>query len=310
MGSSDAAVSGVWTSGNPHSVMRLGNIPPRLRGELALCRRSSDEYMGILQLGLLGDTAEKIYNHMTAEGFEVQRSPIPDTGSWDHIFDTHEIDVLVAGDYPDNIDACMDFAWRVIRRNPLIDVLLYGVGNIEPRAVPYRSVYTKVWISPDSDYSDQAIKMILMHRQKWNDEIFLRGMVVSQIVELEGLINDALAAHFRMDGVKSDRRQFTEYILENPLYLLEGKKQTLKKILGEVGLKNMWRGMDNKISDLQSKRNKIAHCEVEPTDITIIKSMDNEYRYDREAMRKILKNARLVRENLLNIIESLQERRR
>lgn len=287
--------------------VRLGEIPRGLEGEIAWCSRD-DEGMGILQAGGRPDQTGKVYQYMEAEGFGIRRTAIPDGGSWDDIFDSNEIDVLVTGNHPGGAEAGVEFARRVIRRNPLIDVLLYGAGKVEPRTVHDRSLYTAIWTQPGADYVERAVSLIRMHRQKWNDVIFLRGMVISQIVDVEGRINDALAAHFRLEPSTPRGRRFEEYILENPMYMLEGKKRALGSILKDVGLGEMWTGMSGRISELQGKRNKLAHCEVDPDDTNTFTSMGKAYTYDRNGMREILRDARLARQRLLEITEALRER--
>ena len=287
--------------------MRLGEIPEGLEGEIAWCTRE-DEGMGILQTEGSADQADKIYHYMKGEGFELRQTGIAGNDNWDDVFDNNEIDVLIVGNHPGGIDASVGFARRVIQRNPLIDVLAYGSKEIEPRTVYDRSVYTAIWTHSGTDYADRAISLIGAYRQKWNDTIFLRGMVISQIVDVEAHINDALAAHFFPLSPAPLGRQFEEYMLENPMYLLEGKKQTLKNILEESGLGDMWKGMNRTISELQNKRNKLAHCEVDPDDPGSVTSMGKTYRYDRKSMRGILKNARLARQRLLDIIDAIRAR--
>ena len=287
--------------------MRLGEIPRGLGGEIAWCA-GNDEGVGILQAGGRPDQYRKVYQYMEAEGFGIRLTTIPDGGSWDDIFDDNEIDVLVTGNHPGGAEAGAGFARRVIRRNPLIDVLLYGAGDIEPRTVHDRSLYTAIWTHPGADYAERAVSLIRMHRQKWNDAIFLRGMVISQMVDVEGLINDALKAHFRLEPSTPRGRRFEEYILENPMYMLEGKKRALGNILRDLDLGEMWSGMSGRISELQSKRNKLAHCEVDPDDTNTFTSMGKAYTYDRNGMREILRDARLARQRLLEITEALRER--
>ena len=294
--------------GRPATIfMRLGEVPRGLGGEIAWCTRD-DEGVGILQAGGRPDQFEKVYRYMEGEGFGIRRTAIPGGGSWDDLFDNNEIDVLVTGNHPGGAGAEAEFARRVIRRNPLIDVLLYGSEEIEPRTVHDRSLYTAIWTHQGADYAERAVSLIRMHRQKWNDVIFLRGMVISQIVDIEGRINDALAAHFGMGPATPAGRQFEEYILENPMYMLEGKKQALGRILGDAGLGDMWKGMNRRISEMQGKRNKLAHCEVDPDDTNTFTSMGKAYTYDRNGMRGILKDARLVRQRLMEITEALRDR--
>lgn len=286
--------------------MQLGPIPKGLEGEMHVCRLG-DEEVGMLVAGGQPDQADAVLRHMKEEGFDTERRVLPSGTSWDDVFDANEIDILVAGNHPEGTDACIRFARRVIHRNPLIDVLVYGAGEIEPRTRHDRSLYTKIWTHPGTDYAGEAIDMIGMCRRKWGDMIFLRGMVVSQIVDVEAHINGALTAHFGMESSTPRGRQFEEYVLENPLYMLEGKKQALVRILRDMSRYDMWSGMGNRISNLQAKRNKVAHCEVDPDDTNAITSMGKTYRYGRSEMRGMLRDARLVRQRLLDITDAIRE---
>lgn len=293
----------------------LGLVPGGDVAWLARCVRRDPageaEEMGILHVdsdlaGVRGE-ADRVQDHMAAEGFAVER--IGASGwagrSWDDIFDENEIDIVLTGRYPGGAGEGERFARAVIRRNPLIDVLLYGLGGIRASAPEDFSQYTAIQTHGAREYADAAVRMIRMHRQKWNDVIFLRGMVVSQIVDVESRLNDALAAYFRMDQRRNEH--FEELILENSLYSLEGKKQTLKSLTKRLGIENEWSGMDGMLSHLQSTRNKIAHCEVDPDDINRITSMGKTYHYDRNSMRKILKSARGARRRLERITATLSE---
>lgn len=291
----------------------LGPVPGANMADLARCVRrdpSGDtEEMGILHVDSSLEAARaeaaKVLGYMAAEGFEVER--VGTSGwvgrGWDEVFDENEIDIVLAGDYPGGAAEGERFARGVIRRNPLIDVLMYGLGGIRASVPEDFSQYTAIQTHGTRAYSGAAVEMIRMHRQKWNDVIFLRGMVVSQIVDVESRINEALAAYFRMEPGRGGH--FEELVLENSLYSLEGKKQTLKGLTKRLGIGEEWSGMDGMLSHLQSTRNKMAHCEVDPDDINRITSMGKTYHYDRRSMRKILKSARGARRRLERITSVL-----
>ena len=290
----------------------LGLVPGANMADLARCvrRDSGDtEEAGILHVDSDLEAAQleaaKVLGYMAAEGFEVER--VGTSGwagrGWDDIFDENEVDIVLVGDYPGGAVEGERFARGIIRRNPLIDVLMYGLGGIKASVPEDFSQYTAIQTHGTRTYSDAAVEMIRMHRQKWNDVIFLRGMVVSQIVDVESRLNDALAAYFRMDSGRGGH--FEELVLENSLYSLEGKKQTLKSLTRRLGIEDEWSGMDGMLSHLQSTRNKIAHCEVDPDDINRITSMGKTYHYDRRSMRKILKSARGARRRLERITSAL-----
>lgn len=284
----------------------LGMVPGGDVAELYRCvGGDGSEVVGLLHVdGDLGGArtqTDTVIRHMVLEGFGVERVPADGWAGrgWDEVFDEHEVDVVMAGNHPGGAGECIGFARRVIRRNPLIDVLLYGLEEIEARSPEDFSQYTAIQTHPDRMYGDAAVAMIQTHRKKWNDIIFLRGMVISQIVEVESSLNGALLAYFRMDRRRSGH--FEELILENSMYSLEGKKQTLKRLTRMLGMEEEWSGMDKMLSDLQSGRNKLAHCEVDPDDINRITSMGKTYHYDRATMRGMLRKARGARQRLERI---------
>lgn len=273
--------------------------------EVFACHRLSDgEQLGVLhRSSRINHGAQQIHTileHMTREGFDVQRV------SWDggvavNIFENHEIDVVLC----DGVDM-LEFGRAIIRRNPLIDVLLY---DIETKPAGHRadlSVYTAIYTHPDIGFALAAIDMIEDHRRKWNDMIFLRGMVISKAVEVEGRLNDVIAAYFRLDGERAEH--FVELVLENPMYTLEGKKQTIRSILEREDLKGEWKGMDTALSMIQKNRNKLAHCEPDPDDPGRITTMNRSYEYGRKLMREIFADARLVLRRLDHIQRLLESR--
>ena len=287
--------------------MVLGEVPEGLNTEIIRNVRDQD-VMNILYVGGLDEQRQRIARYMENEGFAATQTSIHGEVTWDYVFTEYEIDILLVGDHPDGADACVEFARRVVQWNPLIDVLVYGVPAQEPVTKYDRSLYTEVLTYPGADYAEPAIEMIQMHQKKWNDVLFLRGLVITQIVDIESLINDALAVYFGLGSDTVRGRQFVRYVLENPLYLLDGKKRALQKILARTELSETWQGMNRVMSELQSKRNKIAHCEVDPNNPNVIESMGKTYRYGRASMRAVLKDARRVRRKLLFIIEALEKR--
>ena len=288
--------------------MSLGTIPKKGIAEIRTCRKCSKdmEEMGILHinenLGSASAQTQILIDYIESKGFKMNDECTLDHryAKWDQIFDAHEIDIVIIGNYPNNAE---DLARRVIQRNPLIDILLYGYDNARISAPTKYSKYGAIQVHYDSQYAKSAISMIRAHRHKWNDMVFLRGLVISQIVDIESHINNALLAYFCMESSRSE--YFKDMILDNPAYSLEGKKQVLRKIVRDLH-KPAWSGMDKKIENLQKNRNKLAHCEVDPDDPNRITSMNKEYHYDRSNMRNIIKEARLVREKLSHITEILK----
>lgn len=277
-------------------------IPPSWSGSTIQCNKE----LGILLLGTQEDQFKKICAMLHDEGLDVQRSPLPDIETWDELLDKCPVDIVVAGDHPAGSQECVEFARYLIRRNPLIDVLLYDVGRIDETTKYDKSLYTKIWTQDGAEFAQRALSMINMGRSKWNDIIFLRGMVISQVVELESYINEVLAAYFGSNMSDKLGKQFTEFILENPTFLLEGRKKVLQRVLASTGRKDQWKSIGSKLSNLQSLRNKVAHCGVEPDEPNLIISMDKEYKYDRANMRKIIQDARQARLHLIDLAKDIR----
>ena len=144
-------------------------------------------------------------------------------------------------------------------------------------------------------------KMIDKNLLKWQDVVFLRGMVISKTIELEIKINELLAQYFEVADAK---RGHFDLMLEGTTISLEGKKITLNKITKNEKLKKFER-LHREIQLIQSDRNILAHSIFDPISKSFA-SRGKDHVYDRSEMAKILNRIETTSRNLDDAIRILE----
>lgn len=169
----------------------------------------------------------------------------------------------------------------------LLDILIYSRANIESEDQAKINNYGIVETAHKKEQIVDKLKTLIdKNLSKWEDIVFLRGSVISRIVELEMDINDALMETFSPPG-EADRKKFRDFFLENSAITLEAKKEILRK---------MTKGTDRPFSvkdldDLQRYRNKLAHCKRSETNPNVLITMGEGLEVGRAEIKEIFKKA-------------------
>jgi hypothetical protein len=188
--------------------------------------------------------------------------------------------------------------------SPLIDILLYSAKGFELKDYQEMSHYTSIQIYDDKTFSDRAKTLIDRNFSKWDDIIFLRGIVISRIIEIELKINEIFANYFK---ITQDRKEhFNDLILENTSQSIQGKKLALRAILGINGLSALWEGISTKLGKLQEHRNRLAHCKPCKQDGKVVLiTMGTPMKYDKSTMIQLFADIKEVDSKLNEISQKL-----
>ena len=173
---------------------------------------------------------------------------------------------------------------KIRQRYPLLDILLYTAKGVNLDEFKEISTYSAVEVVDDRRFEDRLRTLIDKNLSKWSDIIFLRGAVISRIVELEAEINDVLSDYF----MSAKEQQFSDLVLENRYIPLEAKKTILSKMV-TADMKKFEAA--NKLTYLQRMRNELAHCRRNTDNPNTLVSMGKPKTFDDTAVKKIFREA-------------------
>ncbi|GAH62548.1 unnamed protein product, partial [marine sediment metagenome] len=133
------------------------------------------------------------------------------------------------------------------------------------------------------------------------DIVFLRGMVLSMIIDLELKVNEFFANYFKIHPKLITH--FHNYMLENKYNSLAGKKSTLSKILKENKIEKEFEGLVSQIDKLAQDRNLIAHCKTDPAKRNILICMGDKEEFSKKRINSIIEKANKASDHLDALIK-------
>ena len=230
------------------------------------------------------------------------------------------VEVQTASDFLDKIDETVDIAVidknlgtgddaegiglinSVRRQSQLLDVLIYTAGSMNLKDLEMISDCGSVEIVRDRrQLVDRLQTLIERNLSKWSDIAYLRGVVISRIIELEGEINNVLMEVFSPH--EASREKFRNFLLENSHITLFAKKKILSKIAEPKNGKPFSIG---DLCDLQEYRNTLAHCKRSETDPNILVKMDENLQINSVEIKKIFVKAERFSKGLKSFKEQAE----
>lgn len=190
----------------------------------------------------------------------------------------------------------------------LTDILFYsGVSINENDYVDLGKNYFSVKVIKNRLIVPPLKKMITKHLEKWENVVFLRGLIISDTIELESKVNDFFMKYFQ---VSKKLTPHFDLILEGTAISLEGKKIALGQIITDVkkSINEKSSKYDSIVSDLeyaQQQRNILAHCKPHPTEKNQFISKGDSKIFDKNKMRTILNRIEAATNELNNLISEI-----
>ena len=172
------------------------------------------------------------------------------------------VDIVIIDRNLENSDGT-DVVQEIRDRNRLLDIMLYSRGNLDYPKLEKITRHSPVEIAPTIEFVDKLKTIIERNLSKWSDIFFLRGSVISRIVDLEVEIDELLMGYF----LPQNDTTFRNFILENGFFSLEAKKKILKEMRSTTN--EQIDGL-NCLEELQKKRNMLAHCKRDPQNPNIL----------------------------------------
>lgn len=194
----------------------------------------------------------------------------------------YDVDIVVTDNSMENEGDGLKILEMVRNTNELVDLLLFSAKDLVLSDYKQACHHTSVEIVEGSNIVDNLEKLIEKNLQKWNDIIFLRGIAISRVVELESEINSFLERYFKLSD--SDGCRFRNFVLENRYVSLEAKKKILSKIAEHEKIKFDGLG---KLNTIQEKRNFLAHCKKHPMAHNCLIHMGDEEPFTPDKMKEI-----------------------
>lgn len=216
------------------------------------------------------------------------------------ITDKTPIDIVVTDkNLPDPMDG-ITIIKILKQKGKLTDVLFYSAKGFNPDDVRQEH-YGFVEIVEGKEIEDQLKKLINKSLQRCEDIVFLRGMVISLIIDLELKVNEFFARYFEIP--QDTLEHFHNFILENRYNSLAGKKSTLSKILKENKIEKDFEGLSSQINTLGEERNLLAHCKANPKRKNVLICMGDEEEFNKRRINGILQRVNKASEHLENLIK-------
>ena len=142
---------------------------------------------------------------------------------------------------------------QIRKENLYVDIIFYSGQGISDKDRKDLEEFPFVEIVDDKEISNQLSMMIRKNLSKWDDMSYLRGIVISLIINLERMVNCFILNHYKIPEEKIP--SFIEHVLDNRYFSFEGKKWTLSHVID----KESFPGLLTKLGDLQCVRNELAH---------------------------------------------------
>lgn len=216
------------------------------------------------------------------------------------ITDRISIDIVVTDkNLPDPMDG-ITVIQILKQKGKLTDVLFYSAKGFDPDEVRQKH-YGFVEIVEGKDIEDKLKRLIDKNLKRCEDIVFLRGMVISLIIDLELKVNEFFAGYFEIP--KDTLEQFHNFILENKYNSLAGKKSTLAKILKENKIEKEFEGLSSEVDKLAGDRNLLAHCKADPAKKNVLICMGEEEEFDKRRINGILHRINKASEHLERLLK-------
>ena len=231
--------------------------------------------------------------------------PVEDESYLEQI-DSHlkkHVDLVLTDNSMLNEDDGLKLTKKVREESMLIDILLYSAKPIEKEDYRDLSHYLQIQTHDNKQITEITKDLIDRNLSKWDDTIFLRGIIISESIEIELKIDLILTEFFEIPEEK--KTSFENLILGNFSISLEVKKAELKAVLTEAKLEELGTDIFKKIGNLQKNRNKLAHGKVDPQDHRKFITGKSQEVFDKEKMISISSDIKDIKEKLSEIEKKL-----
>jgi len=248
----------------------------------------------------IGEQMDEINGFL--EKFEFTLKQIPhekNTGFLEKI--NHTIDLVIVDKNIEVKNDGIEIVKKIREKFKLLDILFYTANKLDKKEFEEITSYSLLEIVDGRKFVDRLQTLIEKYLSKWSDIIYLRGSVISRIIEIESEINTFLEDYFL-----STHPKFRNFVLENKYVSLEAKKKIMSKIIEFEDVK--FEGL-GKLNKLQANRNLLAHCDRDPTNPNILKHMGSDEKFTKEKIYEIFDMINEFSTELDSLIKKIKEKK-
>jgi hypothetical protein len=255
---------------------------------------------------------KEIEKYLKEEGFEGEITFVSDVEKIENDLDTKltsDIDIIVTDnnikdDGNGDSFSGKDVLEKVKNKDFMTDILFYSVKNFN--ISENRGIYNFVEFVEKKQEIVQKLKLLINKNiKKYRDIYFLRGFVISKVIDLELKINEFFGKYLK---IHSDSEiDFHDLIMENAGFHLFGKQKAISKILksnkeifGEVKIISM-------IQKIGEERNLLAHSKVHPEDKNKLIKMGAEEIFDKNRLKELMKKIDETSQEVDKLISNLDK---
>jgi len=247
---------------------------------------------------------KEIEEFLKEKGFEPDIEMVEDVENIKKILDEKingEVDLIVTDNDLDEDFNGLDVIKKIGEKKALIDVLFYSTPSFDEGELMDSHHFIEI-VHDKTKILEPLKKLIKKNIKRCEDPIFLRGYVLSRVVDLEIELNELFEIYFNIND--SSKGHFHNFLMENKNFSLFGKRASLSKIISanEEILKDIV--SLSKLQTIAEERNLLAHSKIDPTNHYCFISMGDANEFDRERLKELLKK---INESLLEI-EKMKEK--
>ncbi len=190
----------------------------------------------------------------------------------------------------------LDVIKKIGEEKILVDVLFYSTPSFKEEDVTSFHHFVEI-VDDKTKILEPLKRLIKKNIKRCEDPIFLRGYVLSRVVDLEIELNELFETYFEIK--ENSKEHFHGFLMENRSFSLFGKSSAFSKLLD----KNKEILKDVKLSrsqldDIADKRNLLAHSKVDLSKPNCFISMGDQKRFGRDELKELLKK---IKEALLEV---------
>jgi len=194
----------------------------------------------------------------------------------------------------------IDVIKEIQRKKHLVDILFYSTKKNIKKILDTANAFRYTDAIKGRNISPYLERLIIKSLKKWEDVFFLRGYMISKIIELEVKMNDFFEKYFQM---KKNAIPFKKYVVENKFITFEAKKSAIV----QINIKEQWNiEISSLLGNLQKDRNNLAHCKKDPNNPGYFISMGEGIPYGRKEMIDIFERVVLASERLDGLINKIK----
>lgn len=247
----------------------------------------------------ISSSKNQIEEFLKEKGFEPEIEMIKDVENIKKILDEKingEVDLIVTdNDLAEEFNG-LDVIKKIGEKKALIDVLFYSTPSFDEGKLMGAHHFLEI-VSDKTKILEPLKNLIKKNIRRCEDPIFLRGYVLSKVVDLEIELNELFEIYFEIKD--NSKEHFHGFLMENRSFSLSGKSVAFSKLLD----KNKEILEDIKLSRSQlegiaHKRNILAHCKVDLGKSNCFVSMGDPEEFGRDELKELLKK---INEALLEI---------